>query len=117
MVTAELILRPGETRRVHWPNYASVEMVQLRICKALRRDWKQVQAVIVHGGRELFEFERPWLWMDLPRHSSVQVDVRFESLAAEEIAAFEWASGDDGDESDGCTTSSAIAEHIESIGF
>ena len=116
MVTAELTWRPGASRCIHWPDYASVDAVQRRICKAFRQNWRQVRAVIAHDGRDLFEFEKPWLWTSLPRHSRVQVDVYFERRPTDEAAAFEWAPGDD-DESDGYTTTSSVAEQIESIGF
>ena len=117
MVTAELMLRPGESRRIHWPDYASLDSVQLRICRAFRQDFRQVTAVVTYGGRELFAFEKPWLWMGLPPHSLVKADLRFESRPADEAAAFQWVSGDEGDESDGYTTTSSVAEQIESIGF
>jgi hypothetical protein len=117
MVTAELTWRPGESRCIHWPDYASVDMLHLRICKAFLQNWRLVRVIVTLGGRDLFEFEKPWLWLRLPRHSKVQLDVRFESRPADEAVAFEWAPGDDGDESDGYTTTSSVAEQIESIGF
>jgi len=117
MVTAELTRRPGESRCVHWPDYASVDMVHQRICAAFQEDWRRVRAVVGLGGRDFFEFEKPWLWMALHRHSTVQVDVRFERRSDDEAAAYELASGGDGDESDGYTTSSSVAEQIQSISY
>ena len=115
MVTATLQWRPGVSCVVHWPDCASVDAMQQRICRAFRQSWRQVRAVVTCRGRELFDFEKPWLW--LPRHSKIEADVSFERRLAQEVAELEWFAGDDDDDSDGFTTSSSIAEAVESMGY
>ena len=100
---------------LHWPNDLGVDGVQMRLCVAFQRPWRRVRAVIRCGGRELFEFEKPWL--QLPRHCTVEADVSFEARPAEEIAELVWHVGSDGDESDGWTTASSITEAVDSLGF
>ena len=101
--------------KVHWPNHLGVDDVQHRVCLAFGQPWRSVRAILRVGGRDLFEFEKPWIWS--PRHSKVEAEVSFEARPPDEIAELYWHPGYDGDDSDGWTTSSEIAEAVDSVGF
>ena len=115
MVAATLTLSPGVVRTVHWPLWAGVDAMQLRICRAFRRSWRKVLVVVTHQGRELFEFEKPWIFC--ARRESVELDVRFERRSDEEIEELMRLRDDEGDESDGFSTPSEIEEAMDHIGF
>lgn len=91
-----------------------MDQMQRRICRAFRRNWRQVRAVIYCQGRVLFEFEKPWIFT--PRRSAVEVDIAFQRHAPQDAELLQAASGDEGDESDGFSTPSDIADAVESLG-
>ena len=114
MVTALLLWRPGVSRKMHWPYMKSVDQLERRICAAFRQDWRRVRAVLCCAGRELFHFEKPWLW--LPRRSHVEVDVRFERRSDEDAAELHWFPGETGiDDSDGYSTPSDISDAVAGL--
>ena len=114
MVTAS-VHHGARCVKAHWPNHLGVDDVQLRLCLAFGQPWRSVRAVLRVGGRDLFEFEKPWI--GFPRHSKVEADLIFEARPPDEIVELYWHPGYDGDDSDGWTTSSEIAEAVDSVGF
>jgi len=115
MVVATLTLSTGVSRTIHWPFHAGVDAMQLRICKAFGQSWRTMRVVVMHAGRDLFDFEKPWIFV--ARRSKVEVDVRFERRPDEEIADLLWVPGSNGDESEGFSTPSDIEEAMEHVGF
>ena len=104
---------PGNNQAMHWPFDATVYELQARLCSLFRRDFRDTRAIVRMSGRELFAFERPFLFM--PRWCAADVEISF-ARHSWLMGAFLWdARGWDGDISDGCSTNSQVAEAVENL--
>jgi hypothetical protein len=110
----QIVLRgPGGCRTMHWPWDATVWAMQARLCSTFRRDFRTTRAAVSVQGRELRDFERPWFFA--PRWLAVEVGVAFLRHTWQ-LGAYFWdADPADEDVSDGYTTSSSIAEAVETM--
>jgi hypothetical protein len=103
----------GKVRTLHWRFDATTDEMEMRLCREFGMNFREERPVLVLRGRALHGFERPWLFA--ARRIKDEAEIVFVRRSIAERAVLLYAPGDDGDDSDGYSTTSSVQAQMEAL--
>jgi hypothetical protein len=113
MVQLTLTGPTGQTRTLHWRCDATTDEMETRLCREFGMNFREERPVLLLRGRALHGFERPWLFE--PRGIKAEAEIVFVRRSIAERATLVYAQADDGDYSDGVSTTPSVQAQLDAL--